>query len=124
MTGRHKGNPRQDLIRQGASASTQPTPEETETSILADQGYLNILTTLCEVMLKSTFDTEDFSVPTLCWAPSPRHQGGLGTRSTRHSDPTSSWPCLSPPPQRDMLYMSASGSIMSTAFGNLSHHWK
>lgn len=36
-------------------------------------------------------------MPTLYWAQSPCCQGGLGTRGARHSDPTCSWPCLTPP---------------------------
>lgn len=98
MTGRQKGNPRQDLIKQGASASSQPTPEETETSILADKGYLNILTSLCEVMLKSAFYTGDFSMPTLCWAPSHATkvalaQGASGTATPQAAGPASYQHC-------------------------------
>lgn len=95
---------------QRASLSCQPTQERELGVCFAFETSWQA--SICEVTLKVVFYAQHLSVPTLGWAQSPCCWGGPGTRGTRHSDPTCSWPCL--PPQDDASYPACTASSLAS----------
>lgn len=91
MTVRHRGVPETGQpTKQGASLSSQPTQGERQASILADQHYLNILTSL---HLWSNAKTGFLHTAPQCANPLPGSKPTL-PRWPWHMGRQAQWPCM------------------------------